>query len=87
MTEEQSLKTGVQELEEKADYNMRYYLHLMKLSKDKPAEFWGSLAEELLDWYEPWKETMKQEDPMTKWFIGGKINASYNAIDRHLNGP
>lgn len=40
MVEEQTLKTGSQELEEKADYNMRYYAHLMKLSKEKPAEFW-----------------------------------------------
>ncbi len=85
MTEEQPLKMGQQELEEKADYNMRYFKHLFTLSKEKPSEFWGSLAQDLLDWYEPWKETMRQENPMTKWFLEGKINASYNAVDRHLN--
>lgn len=85
MTEEQSLKVGQQELEEKADYNMRYFKHLFTLSKEKPSEFWGSLAQDLLDWYEPWKETMRQENPMTKWFLEGKINASYNAVDIHLN--
>jgi 3-hydroxypropionyl-coenzyme A synthetase len=76
-----------QKLEEKADYNMRYYSYLFKLSKENPAKFWGDLAQELITWFEPWKETMKQEDPLTRWFIGGKLNASYNAVDRHLNSP
>ncbi|BDC17993.1 acetate--CoA ligase [Acidianus sp. HS-5] len=74
-----------QKLEEKADYNMRYYSYLFKLSKENPAKFWGDLAQGLITWFEPWKETMKQEDPLTRWFIGGKLNASYNAVDRHLN--
>ncbi|MQL55967.1 acetate--CoA ligase [Acidianus ambivalens] len=76
-----------QKLEEKADYNMRYYSYLFKLSKENPAKFWGDLAQGLITWFEPWKETMKQEDPLTRWFIGGKLNASYNAVDRHLNSP
>jgi len=79
MTEEE------QKLEEKVDYNMRYYKYLFDLSKNSPEKFWGDLAEQLIDWFEPWKTTMKQEDPMTRWFIGGKLNASYNAIDRHIN--
>ncbi|QKQ99151.1 acetate--CoA ligase [Metallosphaera tengchongensis] len=82
---EEAMKLQGQELEEKADYNMRYYSHLMKLSKEKPSEFWGTLAEDLLDWYEPWSQTMVQEDPLTRWFVKGKLNACYNAVDRHLN--
>ncbi|ARM74852.1 acetate--CoA ligase [Acidianus manzaensis] len=74
-----------QNLEEKADYNMRYYNYLFKRSVEDPAKFWGDLAQDLITWFEPWKETFKQEDPLTKWFIGGKLNASYNAADRHLN--
>ncbi len=74
-----------QKLEEKVDYNMRYYKYLFNLSRDNSEKFWGDLAEQLIDWFEPWKTTMKQEDPMTRWFIGGKLNAAYNAIDRHIN--
>ena len=40
---------------------------------------------DLLDWYEYWTETLDTSDaPCFKWFKGGKINASYNCIDRHL---
>ena len=40
---------------------------------------------ELLTWYEPWKKVLDTSDaPCWKWFTGGKINASYNCIDRHL---
>ena len=39
----------------------------------------------LLDWYEKWDETFDGSNPpFYKWFVGGKINASYNCIDRHL---
>ncbi len=40
---------------------------------------------DLLDWYEYWDEILDTSDaPCYKWFKGGKINASYNCIDRHL---
>jgi acetyl-CoA synthetase len=40
---------------------------------------------DLLDWYEYWHTTLDTSDaPCFKWFVGGKINASYNCIDRHL---
>jgi acetyl-CoA synthetase len=40
---------------------------------------------DLLDWYEYWHTTLDTGDaPCWKWFVGGKINASYNCIDRHL---
>ena len=40
---------------------------------------------DLLDWYEYWDEIIDTSDaPCYKWFKGGKINASYNCIDRHL---
>jgi acetyl-CoA synthetase len=39
----------------------------------------------LLDWYEYWDEILDTSDaPCYKWFKGGKINASYNCVDRHL---
>jgi acetyl-CoA synthetase len=40
---------------------------------------------DMLDWYEYWDEILDTSDaPCYKWFKGGKINASYNCIDRHL---
>jgi acetyl-CoA synthetase len=40
---------------------------------------------DLLDWYEYWDEILDTSDaPCWKWFKGGKINASYNCVDRHL---
>jgi acetyl-CoA synthetase len=40
---------------------------------------------DLLTWYEYWHTTLDTSDaPCWKWFVGGKINASYNCIDRHL---
>ncbi len=40
---------------------------------------------DLLDWYEYWHTVLDTSDaPCWKWFVGGKINASYNCIDRHL---
>ncbi|MBT8372470.1 MAG: acetyl-coenzyme A synthetase, partial [Deltaproteobacteria bacterium] len=40
---------------------------------------------DLLDWYEYWDTILDTSDaPCWKWFTGGKINASYNCVDRHL---
>lgn len=40
---------------------------------------------DLLTWYEYWDEILDTSDaPCYKWFKGGKINASYNCVDRHL---
>ena len=45
--------------------------------------WWASWAEKL-DWYEPWDEVVSWERPNAKWFSGGKLNACYNAVDRHV---
>ena len=40
---------------------------------------------DLLDWYKYWDKTLDTSDaPCWKWFVGGKINACYNCVDRHL---
>jgi acetyl-CoA synthetase len=39
----------------------------------------------LLDWYQNWERTLDTTDaPFWKWYVGGRINASYNCVDRHL---
>ena len=49
-----------------------------------PEGFWAGLAEGL-DWYRKWDTVLDWSDaPFAKWFIGGKLNVSYNCIDRHV---
>ena len=45
--------------------------------------FWESQARNL-SWDKPWDTVLKWEAPYAQWFVGGKINASYNALDRHV---
>ncbi len=41
---------------------------------------------DLLSWDETWHTTLDTSDaPLWKWFVGGKLNVSYNCIDRHLD--
>ena len=48
-----------------------------------PEGFWARFAEEL-DWFKKWDRVLDWNPPHAKWFSGGKINVSYNCIDRHL---
>jgi acetyl-CoA synthetase len=48
-----------------------------------PEAFWASAAENL-HWFVKWDTTLKWEEPHAEWFVGGKINAAYNCVDRHL---
>ena len=48
-----------------------------------PEGFWARFAEEL-DWIKRWDTVLEWDPPHAKWFTGGKINVSYNCIDRHL---
>jgi len=50
-----------------------------------PVAFWAARAKEGLEWIQPWTETYHWDPPYYKWFVNGKINASYNALDRHVN--
>jgi acetyl-CoA synthetase len=45
--------------------------------------FWASAAEDL-HWFRKWDTILEWDEPHAKWFSGGKINASYNCLDRHL---
>jgi acetyl-CoA synthetase len=48
--------------------------------------FWERFAEEL-DWFKTWRKVLDWKPPKAKWFVGGKLNASVNCLDRHLSGP
>ena len=50
-----------------------------------PEAFWARLAGEL-EWSRPWDTVLDWQPPHAKWFVGGKINASVNCLDRHVRG-
>ncbi len=47
-----------------------------------PEAFWEGWAKEL-DWIEPWHTVCEFEIPDARWFLGGKLNAAFNCVDRH----
>src|SRR5436309_1246010 len=51
-----------------------------------PEAFWARFADEL-EWPRRWDRILDWQPPHAKWFVGGKINASVNCLDRHLRGP
>ncbi len=44
--------------------------------------FWEKRAEEMIDWYKKWDEVVVKNPPYYKWFVDGKLNVSYNCLDR-----
>ncbi|XP_041763685.1 acyl-CoA synthetase short-chain family member 3, mitochondrial isoform X1 [Anopheles merus] len=61
------------------------YMEAYCQSLEQPESFWGDLAEQLIDWDQPWEKVLDNSNsPFTKWYVGGKLNACYNAIDRHV---
>ncbi|WP_030130366.1 acetate--CoA ligase [Pseudomonas sp. QTF5] len=62
------------------------YQRLYRQSIEHPSTFWAEQATRFLDWSAPW-QTVQRYDLKTgeaSWFAGGKLNVSYNCIDRHL---
>src|SRR5436190_741466 len=50
-----------------------------------PEAFWAGFAREL-EWMTPWSRVLEWNAPDAKWFVGGKLNASVNCLDRHIRG-
>ncbi len=50
-----------------------------------PEGYWAEQAQHLT-WFRPFEKVLEWNPPHAKWFIGGKINAAYNAVDRHREG-
>ena len=60
------------------------YQHLYEKAKANPEQFWAELAEQELHWFDKWDKVLDWQPPFAKWFVNGKINISYNCLDRHL---
>ena len=75
-TAEFSQKAHVKSLEE--------YRALYDKAAADPQAFWAELATQELDWFQKWDTVLDWQPPVAKWFVNGKINISYNCLDRHL---
>ncbi|MGB5282589.1 MAG: acetate--CoA ligase, partial [Arenicellales bacterium] len=75
-----------EEFAKNAHITSEMYEAMYKRSIEDPDGFWADQANEFLDWMKPWGKV--QEFDFTKgdirWFEGGKLNVSYNCLDRHL---
>ena len=58
------------------------YAEMYRRSLEKPEEFWAEQAQNL-DWFKPWDKVLEWNPPWANWFAGGRLNASYNCVDRH----
>src|SRR6202142_3555723 len=75
--EEFSRKAHIQSLQQ--------YETLYKQSIEDPEAFWAGVAKDL-HWFQPWEKVLEWNLPWAKWFVGGKLNLSYNCVDRHALG-
>ncbi len=58
---------------------------LKKQSLENPIKFWESFANKEIDWFEPFQTVLdRAKAPFFKWFKEGKLNISYNCLDRHI---
>jgi len=59
------------------------YQAVHKVLTDNYKEYWESVAKEL-EWFKPWEKVLDDSrPPFYKWFVGGELNLSYLAVDRH----
>jgi acetyl-CoA synthetase len=65
--------------------SLEEYKNIYQRSLDDPEDFWGEAAQQL-DWYKKWDKVLVENfrEAKHEWFVGGKINVSYNCLDRNL---
>lgn len=57
---------------------------IYKTAGKNPVKFWENLAEQGISWNRRWKRAYEERLPYFKWFVKGKLNISYNCLDRHI---
>jgi len=70
-----------------AHINNKQYLEMYQRSIDHPDEFWAEQAEAFVSWFKRWDKVQSggyEDNVNIKWFEGGRLNVSYNCLDRHL---
>ena len=59
------------------------YAEMHQRSLDDPNGFWSEQARKL-DWYKTWDRVLDWNPPYARWFVGGRLNACYQCVDRHV---
>ena len=59
------------------------YAEMHRRSLDDPNGFWAEQARKL-DWYKTWDHVLDWNPPYARWFVGGRLNACYQCVDRHV---
>jgi acetyl-CoA synthetase len=69
--------------------SLEEYKRLYEWSVTDPEGFWSKIAEENITWQKRWERILDYDFsvPFVRWFMGGKLNASYNCLDRFVNTP
>jgi len=75
-----------EEVSKRTHLNESQYRALYKQALENPEAFWNEQAEKFISWFKPWSKTLSGNFEQTnlEWFFGGKLNACYNCVDRHL---
>jgi acetyl-CoA synthetase len=73
----------LEEFRAKANFNDP---EIYERAANDPEAYWAEQAQNLT-WFKPYDKVLEWNPPHAKWFIGGKLNAAYNAVDRHRQGP
>jgi acetyl-CoA synthetase len=63
--------------------SMEEYQKLYKYAAEKPDAFWSEQAEHLV-WDKKFEKVLEWQEPFAKWFVGGKLNASVQCLDKNL---
>jgi acetyl-CoA synthetase len=66
--------------------NREQYEHMYRRSLEDPENFWAEQADAFLSWFKRWDKVQNNDlaKGQIRWFEGGKLNVSYNCLDRHL---
>ncbi|HXZ94671.1 MAG TPA: AMP-binding protein, partial [Dehalococcoidia bacterium] len=59
------------------------YAEMHRRSIEDPDGFWAEQARKL-DWYKTWDRVLDWNPPYARWFVGGRLNACYQCVDRHV---
>jgi acetyl-CoA synthetase len=84
LNEERSFSPSAEFANQAYVRNLREYEQLYSKAAANPDRFWSELAEQELHWFQKWETVLDWQPPNAKWFVGGKLNISYNCLDRHL---
>ena len=85
LNEERSFSPSAEFANQSYVRSPREYEQLYSKAAANPERFWAELAEQELHWFQKWETVLDWQPPNAKWFVGGKLNISYNCLDRHLS--